>query len=159
MVRDHQPSSSGVDLKEGVHCGRGGYVRAQELSQGLKQKYSFTTSSWRCSAMLTSKCTYQLEFMCTKENRCPSPIESQLCAVENQSCPPFSSEPSALPIHQIAGIAHAGIQCRPSWTKQPVRRSKPWFLQSLEKRADSVANKNVIFCSMSVIPYPPCTMS
>ena len=117
LVRDHQPSSSGVDLKEGVHCGRGGYVRAQELSQGLKQKYSFTTSSWRCSAMLTSKCTYQLEFMCTKENRCPSPIESQLCAVENQSCPPFSSEPSALPIHQIAGIAHAGIQCRPSWTK------------------------------------------
>ena len=99
--------------------------------------------------MLTSKCTYQLEFMCTKENRCPSPIESQLCAVENQSCPPFSSEPSALPIHQIAGIAHAGIQCRPSWTKQPVRRSKPWLLQSLEKRANSTADKNVTFWTIS----------
>ena len=105
--------------------------------------------AWCCSAMITqtSKCTYQFELVCTEENRCPSPIQSQLCAVENQSCPPLSLEPSALPVYQIAGIAHAGIQCCPSWTKYPVRRTKPWLLQSLKKRANFDGNKNVIFCT------------
>ena len=41
LVRDQQHPGGGVDLKEGIHCGRRGNVSAQNLSQGLKSKLCF----------------------------------------------------------------------------------------------------------------------
>ena len=79
---------------------------------------------------------YQFEFVSTKEDRSPGPVQCQLRAIEKQSGLRISLEATAVLVHQVAGISHAGVQCRPRRTKYPVWRIEPWLFQRLNYASD-----------------------
>ena len=131
LIWHHQHPCHGVDLEEGVHCGCRGDVHAQNLSQCLKQKNLMSFSPIK-----TSMAAYQFEFVSAKEDWSPGPVQCQLRAIEKQSGLRISLEATAVLVHQVAGISHAGVQCRPRRTKYPVWRIEPWLFQRLNYASD-----------------------
>ena len=60
--------------------------------------------------------------MLPKEDRGPGPVQRQLGGVERQGGGRRATKAAPVPVNQVAGVAHPGVQGRPHRTEGPVGR-------------------------------------